>query len=117
MTLEGALEATVSTDETGASTVAFTFTVTNAGSETAELQFSDAAKAEFVVQEEGREVWRFTEGRAFMQMLSSELLEPGESTTYGGEWEHPRPGEYTALAALRAQEATCEARTEITVSE
>ena len=117
MTLEGSLEATVSTDETGSATVEFAFTVTNAGSETVELQFSDAAKAEFVVRDDGREVWRFTEGRAFMQMISSERLAPGESSTYDGAWEDPRPGEYDAVAELRAQEATCEARTEFAVPE
>lgn len=117
MTLDGSLEATVSTDATGAPTVEFAFTVTNAGSKPTELRFSDAAKAEFVVRDEGREVWRFTDGRAFMQMLSSERLAPGESATYDGEWENPRPGEYTAVAELRAREATCEARTEFAVPE
>ncbi|AEH38306.1 BsuPI-related putative proteinase inhibitor [Halopiger xanaduensis] len=117
MTLEGSLEARVSTDGdgTGSPAVAFRFTVTNTGAEPLELQFSDAAKAEFVVQDEDREVWRFTEGRAFMQMLSAERLAPEESTTYDGEWERPRPGEYTAVAELRAQEASCEARTEFIV--
>lgn len=115
MTLEGSLEAAVSTNGTGDPAVAFAFTVTNTGSETIELQFADAAKAEFVVEDERREVWRFTEGRAFMQMLSSERLEPGEETTYDGEWEEPRSGEYTAVAELRAQEATCEARTAFAV--
>lgn len=117
MTLEGSLEARVSTDGTGSTTVEFRFTVTNAGTAPVELQFSDAAKAEFVVQDEGREVWRFTEGRAFMQMLSAERLAPEESTTYDGEWAEPRPGEYTAVAELRAQDASCEARTEFRVSE
>lgn len=115
MTLEGSLEARVSTDGTDSTTVAFRFTVTNTGAEPLELQFSDAAKAEFVVQNEGREVWRFTEGRAFMQMLSAERLAPEESTTYDGEWAEPRPGEYTAVAELRAQDTSCEARTEFRV--
>ena len=115
MALEGSLDASVSSDGTGSKMATFAFTVTNEGSEAVELQFSDAAKAEFIVQDEGREVWRYTEGRLFAQMLSAELLEPGESTTYNAEWEDPRPGGYTAVAELRAQEATCEARTDFAV--
>ncbi|MEY7847827.1 BsuPI-related putative proteinase inhibitor [Natrarchaeobius sp. A-rgal3] len=116
MTLEGSLEATVSTDG-GGRTVAFAFTATNAGSDPLELQFADAAKAEFLVQDEGREVWRFTEGRAFAQMLGSERLAAGESTSYEGEWDDPMTGSYTAVAELRAREHDCEARTEFDVPE
>ncbi|WP_049925174.1 BsuPI-related putative proteinase inhibitor [Halopiger goleimassiliensis] len=117
MALEGTLEASVSTTGTGSTTVEFAFTVTNDGSDTVDLQFSDAAKAEFVVQDEGREIWRYTDGRMFAQMLSTDRLEPGESTTYDAEWTDPRPGRYTAVAELRAQEATCEARTDLTIED
>ncbi len=115
MTLEGTLDVTVSTADGGSSTVEFAFTVTNAGSETVDLQFSDAAKAEFVVREGDREVWRFTEGRVFAQMLSTDRLEPGASTTYDGEWDDPRPGAYTAVAELRTREVVCAARAEFEV--
>ena len=119
MTLEGTLEADVSRADDGSrpGEAAFAFTVTNAGSESVELQFSDMCKAEFVVRDGDREVWRFTEGRMFAQMLSREALAPGESSTYEAEWERPRPGEYTAIAELRAQEASCEAQTIVTVPE
>ena len=119
MTLEGTLDADVrSTDgDSRSAAVAFAFTVTNAGSEPVELQFSDMCKAEFVVRDADgdREVWRFTEGRMFAQMLSRDELEPEASATYTAEWERPRPGEYTATAELRAREATCEAETAVTV--
>ncbi|EMA39705.1 BsuPI-related putative proteinase inhibitor [Halobiforma nitratireducens] len=114
MALEGTLETDVST---GNDAVAFEFTVTNTGSTPQELQFTDAAKAEFVVEDEGREVWRFTEGRAFAQMISSERLAPDETATYEAEWNDPSSGEYTALAELQARETTCEARTALTVSD
>ncbi len=80
MTLEGALE-TRRTEDDGAP-VEFVFTITNTGSEPLEVQFADAASAEFIVYDGGQEVWRFTEGQAFMQLLSSDRLEPGESATY-----------------------------------
>lgn len=119
MTLEGTLEADVSTGDDGSrpDAVAFAFTVTNAGSVPVELQFSDMCKAEFVVRDGDREVWRFTEGRMFAQMLSRDALAPDESSTYEAEWERPRAGEYTVTAELRAREASCEARTSIVVPE
>ena len=119
MPLEGALEADVSTadGESGPESVAFAFTVTNTGSEPVQLQFSDMCKAEFVVRDGDREVWRFTEGRMFAQMLSREELAPEESSIYEAEWEQPRPGDYTATAELRAQETSCEAQTSISVPE
>lgn len=115
MTLEGRLEADVSTDSSGAKIVQFAFAVTNTGADPVDLQFSDAAKAEFVVTDDGREVWRFTEGRMFAQMLSTERLAPEETATYEAEWTEPRPGGYVAVAELRARETTCEARTDFAV--
>ncbi|WP_246999843.1 BsuPI-related putative proteinase inhibitor [Halosolutus gelatinilyticus] len=115
MELEGSLEATVSTDESESETVTFALTVTNAGDDPLELQFSDACRAEFVVESEGREVWRFTDGRMFAQVLGSETIDPGARATYEGEWSDPESGEYTALGALQSRNATYEARTEFTV--
>ncbi|MDG5760130.1 BsuPI-related putative proteinase inhibitor [Natronococcus sp. A-GB1] len=114
MALEGRLEAEVASNGE-ADAVRFEFTVTNAGTDPVELRFSDACKAEFVVEDEGREVWRYTDGRMFAQMISSERIAPGETATYEAEWERARSGEYTAVAELRAQEATCEGRTEFSV--
>ncbi|SDQ35227.1 BsuPI-related putative proteinase inhibitor [Natronobacterium texcoconense] len=116
MALEGTLEADVSTSGID-DAVTFEFTVTNTGSSAAELQFPDAAKAEFVVEDEGREVWRFSDGRMFAQVVSSERLAPDESATYEAEWSDPQSGEFTVVAELRARETTCEARTSITVPE
>ncbi|PCR89566.1 BsuPI-related putative proteinase inhibitor [Natrinema ejinorense] len=112
MTLEGTLE-TAGDDPRDA--VLFVFTVTNSGSERVTLQFSDACNAEFVLEDGDEEIWRFSDGRVFAQMLSSETLAPGDETTYEAEWSDPVPGEYTAVAALRARDGTCEARTDVSV--
>lgn len=110
MTLEGTLDVTA-TDEQ----VAFAFTVTNTSPDPVEVQFSDSGKAEFVVEDEGREVWRFTDGRMFAQVISSEVVDPESEVTYEGTWDDPQSGRFTALAELRAQDQTCEARTEFSV--
>lgn len=112
MTLEGSLETTADGTRDA---VMFVFTVTNASDEAVDLQFSDACKAEFVLEDGDEEVWRFTEGRMFAQVLSSETVAPGEAATYEAEWSDPEPGEYTATAELRAQESTCGARTDVSV--
>jgi len=112
MSLEGTLE-TAGGDAGDA--VLFVFTVANAGDETVELEFMDACTAEFVLVADGEEVWRFTDGRAFAQVLSSDTLAPGESVTYEAEWTDPQPGVYTAIAELRATDETCEARTDVSV--
>ncbi|WP_049923990.1 BsuPI-related putative proteinase inhibitor [Halopiger djelfimassiliensis] len=112
MSLEGTLETTG--DATGP--VTFQFTVTNTGAEPIELEFTDACKAEFVVEDDGTEIWRFTEGRMFAQVMSSKTLDPDESLTVDAEWADPDPGEYDAVAELRARNETCNAGTEITVA-
>ncbi|AFO58339.1 BsuPI-related putative proteinase inhibitor [Natrinema sp. J7-2] len=114
MTLEGALETTA--DESS-DVVLFVFTVTNTGDEPVELAFTDGCKAEFVLVDDGSEVWRFSDGRMFAQVLSSDELEPGEATTYEAEWSDPDPGEYTAIATLQARETDCEATSTVTVVE
>ncbi|WP_254523425.1 BsuPI-related putative proteinase inhibitor [Natrinema caseinilyticum] len=113
MTLEGSLDA--AEDDAG-DAVSFVFTVTNEGSDPIEFQFSDACKAEFVVEDDDEEVWRYTDGRMFAQVLSSETLEPGAATSYDAEWSEPKPGEYVAVAELRARNQTCNARTDVSVS-
>ncbi|ELY43224.1 BsuPI-related putative proteinase inhibitor [Natronorubrum bangense] len=111
MTLEGRLEADVTTAADGTTLVTFVFTVTNRGPTPVELEFPDACKAEFVVRDDGREVWRFTEGKAFAQLLTSETIPPDETATYEAEWVAPQPGGYVAVAELRAREVTCTAQT------
>ncbi|ELZ00440.1 BsuPI-related putative proteinase inhibitor [Natrialba asiatica] len=112
--LTGSLEAATPDSDAG---VVLTFTVRNEGPETITIQFTDACKADFAVADEetGREVWRFTDGRMFAQLLSADELEPGEATTYEAEWENPQSGEFTVVAELRARETTCEARTALSV--
>ena len=96
----------VSTNEA----VAFGFTLSNAADEPVELRFRTGQAAEFVVVEDGTEVWRWSAGRMFTQALWSERLGPGESATYEATWHDPEPGAYEAVATLAATNADVEAR-------
>jgi uncharacterized repeat protein (TIGR01451 family) len=109
MSLDGSLDVTVSDD------VQFTFTVTNDGDDPVDLSFSDALEADFAVLDDGTERWRFSEGRMFAQMLGSETLDPGGTTTYEATWDDPESGEYTAVASLEARQHDCESRVEFSV--
>jgi len=103
MSLECSLSVTVSEDGVG-----FTYDVTNAGDEPIELQFSDAQETDLVVEDaHGTEVWRWSAGRMFAQMLQQKELGPAETATYEFEWDDPEPGEYEATATLAATNADC----------
>ncbi|WP_435363700.1 BsuPI-related putative proteinase inhibitor [Haloarchaeobius sp. DYHT-AS-18] len=111
MSLSGTLEA-ASTDDG----VTFTFTVENTGSDPVELQFADGQTHDVLVIEDGdTQVWCWSEGQMFMQMLQQETIAPGDHVTYECIWEDPEPGEYVAEAFLSASNADCEASAEFTV--
>ncbi len=95
----------------------FELTVENDGDDSVSFQFSDAQRAEFVAtDEDGEEVWRWSEGRMFGQMLGSAELDPGASETFEGMWENPPSGEYTITGSLAANGATPSAETTISVN-
>jgi hypothetical protein len=85
--------------------VRFAFRISNGGADPVELTFPDARRADFAVFEDGDEVWRWSDGRMFAQVIETATLDPGESTTYAGTWEEPRSGTYVVRATLRAQDA------------
>jgi len=110
MDLEGRLEADAGDDR-----VEFEFTVRNAGDDAVELQFSDSQRAELVAGDGDDVVWRFSDGRAFAQMLSTERLAPGDQFEFECVWEHPPPGTFDVEAALTATDADCVATTRVSV--
>jgi len=110
MVLAGRLDATLTNDG-----VEFSFTVTNAGDDPVLLAFDSGFLAEFVVSDGEREVWRWSDGRLFTQVRSSETLEPGGSLTRDATWPDPTPGAYEAVATLQSATADAEARTDVVV--
>ncbi|WP_290812171.1 BsuPI-related putative proteinase inhibitor [Halovivax sp.] len=110
MTLEATLAAEPTDDG-----VAFTLTVTNTGSEPVQARFTDAGRADVAVYDGDREVWRFSAGRMYAQVMGSERFEPGEPRSFDAAWRDPEPGSYTAVGELRASDRSCQARTEFTV--
>lgn len=119
MTLTADLDADV--DD---SAVTFAFAVSNEGTDPVGFQFPTAQSVEVVVTERGGDTaeasgggdasaerdgeqpddpaWRYSEGRAFAQVVTEVILEPGETLTRTVTWSDPSPGEYVATAQLAA---------------
>jgi|AntDeeMetagen681_2_1112603.scaffolds.fasta_scaffold03595_2 hypothetical protein len=110
MTLSGSLSATVGEDA-----VRFTYEVENEGDDSVSLQFSDAQTHDVVVRDGDEEVWRFSGGRMFAQMLQSETVDAGDSLAYEAVWDSPSPGKYDAEAFLAANDADATATTTVSV--
>ncbi len=111
MSLEGTLDVTV-TD-----CVNFEFAVHNAGDDAVDMQFPDAQTFDVAVEDAdtGDEVWRFSHGMMFAQMLQQETLDPGETERYEATWDDPDPGQYHAHGTLTATTASCDADASFTV--
>lgn len=107
--LETALEVTVGDG------VEFSFSVVNAGDTAVELTFRDACRADFAVYQGENERWRYSDGRAFAQTLTTADLQPGESAAFEEVWPEPAAGDYTAEATLRVRERDVSARTPFSV--
>lgn len=75
--------------ETAGDTVRFTLQVTNAGTAPVELTFPTGQTFDFVVRDGDREVWRWSQGRMFTQMLQTVTLAAGETQTYTATWAPP----------------------------
>lgn len=96
-----------------ASAVRLILHVTNSGEAPVDLTFPSSQRHEFVVTTpSGEEVWRWSEGMAFMQALSSDTLAPGESWHMEAIWDPgERRGEFVAIGELTARDRDLRQRT------
>lgn len=90
----------------------FSFRVTNNEPRKIELLFPSGQTHDFVVIDSvGREVWRWSEGRMFTQVVQNKVLDSRASLTWDATW-HPEvpPGRYTAVASLLSENKPLEER-------
>lgn len=66
--------------------VQLSLTVENTGARSEVLRFSSGQQYDFMVSMSGREVWRWSSGRVFIQALTSITLSPGEKKTFTATW-------------------------------
>lgn len=96
--------------------VRFDFAVINQGKKKLELKFDDGRTHDVVVLDAaGREVWRWSEGRAFTQAMRNKVLRTSDSLRYEESWKDAKPGDYVAVVTLASANYPLTQRVEFTV--
>lgn len=92
--------------------VELTLYLTNARTVPVVFTFPTAQRYDFgVIGESGQEVWRWSDGMSFTQVLTTDTLAPGETWRWTAEWSPGnRTGQYTAVAELTARETSLQQR-------
>jgi hypothetical protein len=89
--------------------VRFALHVTNNAGKRMELTFPSGLTHDIVVLDDlGREVWRWSEGRMFTQTLQNRILDASETVSYAAEWQPE--------TALLLPSPRCAARTTLSSS-
>ncbi len=82
----------------------FELAVFNTADRRVEVNFPDGRTRDFAVYDAaGREVWRWSRGRLFTQVMQNKPIAAHDSTRYAEEWKAPTPGRYTVVAELRSE--------------
>jgi hypothetical protein len=96
--------------------VRFDFRVTNTGDQKVEVNFPSGKTHDvIVVNEAGREVWRWSRGQLFTQSLQNRVLRSSDALDWDATWEDAPRGRYTAIATLASGNYPVEQRAEFTV--
>lgn len=91
--------------------------VSNRGTERATLTFPSGQNGDVVLEQSGREAYRWSGGRFFTQAVRPVSLEPGGTETFTLEEERlgVEPGSYQLVATLRADPAPAPVRRSVSV--
>ena len=89
--------------DTTRGSVRFAIEVSNDTRKRVELTFPDGRTHDFaVLDDSGREVWRWSAGRMFTQSMQNRLLDAHDSALFVERWTPPAPGQYTLVANLNS---------------
>ena len=67
--------------------IVLTFRVENVSTQALRYEFTSTNQHDFAVEEDGRQAWRWTAGRAFGRTITSLKLQPGESKAWSEIWD------------------------------
>ena len=96
--------------------VEFAFHVTNTGARKLEVHFASGQTYDVTVLDDaGREVWRWSKGRMFTQSLQNKVLRASDSLSYDTRWSDAPAGHYVAVATLASGNYPVEQRAEFVV--
>ena len=81
--------------------VHFALHVINAGDRKIELNFPSGMTHDIaVLDERGKQVWRWSDGRLFTAAYTNKVLRSDDTLSFAESWHAPAPGRYTAVARL-----------------
>lgn len=90
--------------DTANGTVRFAIEVSNGTRKRVELDFPDGRTHDFIVRDDqGREVWRWSEGRLFTQGMQNRLLDAQDAVVYAERWRPDVKGRFTLEAQLNSE--------------
>ncbi len=94
--------------------VQFKLDVKNNTSRMVELRFRDGKTHDFIVLDEsGKEVWRWSTGRMFTQAIQNKLVKSNDSAVFADVWNGRNAhGKFTAVAILPSENHPVEQRVE-----
>ena len=109
---DGKLVSSLTVDTKG-SPVRFVLAIENAGSKTIEMHFPNGQTHDIAVLDaNGREVWRWADGRMFTQALRTRPISGGDTLQLEETWNaEAYHGTFTAVATLRSTNFPIEKRT------
>jgi hypothetical protein len=98
--------------DASAGDVHFTLAVQNGTNKQVELDFPNGRTHDFVVLDDaGREVWRWSASRMFTQAVQNRLLDSRDSVVYEERWQAPAgTGKFTVVAVLNSKNYPMEKR-------
>ncbi|HVZ49128.1 MAG TPA: BsuPI-related putative proteinase inhibitor [Gemmatimonadaceae bacterium] len=110
------IESALNVDVGNVHDVRFAFSVTNAGGGKVEMNFPSGKTHDVVVLDSlGRQVWRWSDGRMFTQLLQNKVLRSADTLDFDGHWQNPPRGRYVAVAMLASNNFPIEQRTAFVV--
>ncbi len=81
-----------------------TLALVNTAGRRLELNFPDGRTRDFAVYDAaGREVWRWSRGRLFTQVMQNKPIAAHDTARWAAAWDAPAPGQYTVVAELRSE--------------
>jgi hypothetical protein len=91
--------------------VHFALRVHNDGDRKVEVNFPSGMTHDIaVLDERGRQVWRWSDGRLFTAAYQNKVLRSDDTLSFNESWQAPAPGRYTAVARLVSKNYPMEQR-------
>ncbi len=101
---------------TSGQSVLLVLQISNTASTAREITYPTGQTYDFVVRDGDREIWRWSEGRAFSQAIRTETVGPGETLRFQEVWSPgDLRGDFTVVGVLTSSDHRVEQSARITL--